>query len=518
MRLDQEEALLMQELSEVQSEKEKLNPDLVHKQMLEALQKEALNSIATALDISDVLEDRPEVNSIYHKDASILSANKQQLNERRENYERSKLTGSEFMAGVKHIETGAKRPDGTAIHVDCYTGEELRVGNADDKYDHEHVISAKELSDSFFTGLFMSEDEIREFANSESNLKVTRAGINRSKADEDLKTWLKKEHPGSPGVTNQEYYNIDPKVADKTYKEAHRELKKRIALKAGERAASVAKSTAINVGGYALKKSLGELLKITIVELIHEFKEKCVDPLKDRFKRVIRRIKSQLSKLVTTFKEAALNNFVSTIIDAVLNIFLDTTKKLFKIVRMLWKPILNAIKTLVNKSSNVSFTDRLLAASKIIGAALVGVLGVFLDELINSALCSIPGVAVVAPYVSPILSALIVGMTSALILQGYDAYKKGRQLVEYKNKEGHIIYQLEQISERRVAQQGYKCKIVQLNTESVFVGTLSLYQQCNDFIEEKQQSIAISSNSAKKHIADSIDTLDEIDSILVKCV
>ena len=517
MRLDEEEVRLMRELAEIHSNMDKLDPDLVHKEMLEALKKEALNSIATALDISDIMEDRPDQNSIYHKDVSKLKRNKKDLDERRQNYDRTKMTGQEFMSGVKRIETSAKRPDGTAIHVDCYTGEPLKVGVADDKYDHEHVISAKELSDSYFTGLFMNEDEIREFANSESNLKVTRAGINRSKGDEDLKEWLKKEHPGKPGVTNQEYYNIDPNVAEKTYDEAHHELRKRIALKAGERAVSAAKTTATNVGGYALKKSLGELLKITIVELINEFKEKCVDPLSERIKRVLKKIKSQLSRLVQTFKEAAMNNFVATIMDAVLNIFLDTTKKLFKIVRMLWKPILNAIKTIVSPSPQYSFTDKLLAASKIIGAALMGVLGLFLDEAINTALSSIPGVAIVAPYVSPILSALIVGMISALILQGYEVYKKGQQLVEYKNKEGHIIYQLEQISEKRTIMAEYDCKIVQLKTVDVFNGVMSLFTEYNNAIEVSESSIAVHSEHAKGTIRDSRENLNEIDIILNMC-
>lgn len=517
VRLDDEEVQLMKELESLQTHIKELDPDMVHKQMLDALKTEALNSISTALDISDLMESRPETNSIYHKDVTILRDNKQHLNERRDDYVRSKMTGQEFMSGVKRIETSAKRPDGTAIHVDCYTGESLKVGNPDDKYDHEHVISAKELSESFFTGLFMSEKEIRDFANSDSNLKVTRAGINRSKGEDDLKVWLRKEHPGKPGVTNQEYYNIDPKIAEKTYDAAHQELRKRIAIKAGERAVSAAKATAINIGGYALKKSIGELLKITIVELVAEFREKRLDPLKTRIKRVVSKIKKQLGKLVSTFKEAAMNNFVATIMDAVLNVFLDTTKKLFKIVRMLWKPILNAIKTIVSPSSQYTFSDRLLAASKIIGAALVGVLGVFLDELINSALCSIPGVAIVAPYISPILSALIVGMTSALILQGYDAYKKGKQLVEYKNKEGRVICQLERISEKRASMAGFESEVIQLKTANIFAGTLTLYEQCESCIKEKRLSIHASSVSARKHIMESQNTNEEIDFIISQC-
>lgn len=515
--LDKEEVDLMQELNQLHSDMDKLNPDLVHKQLLEALQHEALNSIAVALDISDILENRPEKNSIYNPDMTILKDNKKALEKRQNNYVRSEITGREFMAGVKRIETAAKNPDGSVIHVDCYTGEELKAGSVNDKYDHEHVIAAKELSEDFFTGLFLNEEEIRNFANSESNLKVTRAGINRSKGDVDLKIWLAKEHPGKPGVTNAEFYNINPEIANKTYQEAHSELRKQIAIKAGERVVSMGKQTAINVGGYAIKQTLGKLLKITITELINEFKEKCIDPIKERFTRVLEKIKSQLSQLWNTFKESALNNFVATIIDAIFNVFLDTTKKLFKIIRMLWKPILQAIKVIISPSSEYSFSEKLLSASKIIGAALVGVLGVFLNEIINTALCTIPGVAIVAPYISPILSALIVGMLSALILQGFDAYKKKKQLIEYKNREGQIIYQLEQIEEKRAAIAGYESKVIQLQSINIFSDTLLLYKQYNDYINSCEHIIENDSLLTEKYIKEAIDDANITDNILNQC-
>lgn len=510
--LDAEESALIEELTTLKEQMEQLNPDEVHRQLLEALEKEALNSISTALDISDLMEDRPNSNSIYHQDVEQLKNNASQRNERRSNYERSKMTGEEFMAGVKRIETEATNLDGSRIHVDCYTGENLVAGDVDDKYDHEHVISAKEISDSYFAGLFMSEEELREFANSDKNLKITRAGINRSKADEDLKSWLKKPHPGSD-KTNAEYYNIDPDVAEATYNEAHSELRKKIALKACERATSMAKTTAVNVGGYALKQTIGELLKITIKELIKEFKQKCVDPLKERFKRVIKGIKSQLKNLIKVFEESALNNFVSTLIDAVLNVFVNTTKKIFKIIRMLYKSILKAFKVLFSKDSEISFSDRLLAASKIIGAAMMGVLGVFLDELICSALSSIPGVAVIAPYISPILSALIMGMITALIMQGFSAYQKGKQYVDCKVREGQIIYRLECISESRVNNMTYQTKVIAAETLTVFKGVLTIYSNCLQHINEQllvSHELHKKITSTQKRTRDNINDIDEI--------
>lgn len=517
LALDMEEALLMKDLDSLHSQMEALDPDLVHKQMLEALQKEALNSIAIALDISDICEHRPEKNSIYTEVIGELKVNNDSFNDRKNKYLRSTMTGQEFNAGVKRIEVGAKNEDGSIIHVDCYTGEELQVGNVNDRYDHEHVISAKELSNSFFTGLFLNEKEIREFANSDKNLKVTRSGINRSKGSLDLKKWLKKDFPGCPGITNAEYYGIDLAIANKTYDEAYNELRKRVAIKATGMSIFMGTETVVNVTGYAVKQAIGKLLKIIIKELINEFKEKCLDPLKERFNRVLAKISTQIKYLCSEFKESAVNNFVSTVLDAVMNIFLDTTKKIFKIVRMLWKPILQAIKIIISSSSEYSLQERLLSASKIIGAALMGVLGLFLNEVINTALCAIPGVAVLAPYLSPILSSFIVGMVSTLILQGYDIYKKGKQLVECKTKEGQIYYELECIAKKKIICAEYNSRVIQLQMADAFSHTLLLYEQCCDYIDICKKEIDEQSSITENTLKDTVKTLNEINEILNIC-
>ena len=179
-------------------------------------------------------------------------------------------------------------------------------------------------------------------------------------------------------------------------------------------------------------------------------------------------------------------------------------------------PILKAIKTLISPSSEVTFTERLLAASKIIGAALVGVLGVFLDEVINTAICTlpIPGAALVAPYVSPIISALIVGMISAMIIQGYDAYKKSRQLIEYKNREGHILYELEKIGCQRNIINGYNSRILLSQTHTFFTGVLDLYKVCEKEINERKQEIEGIMINTTKVLADAEATNEEIREIL----
>ena len=127
-RLDQEEVDLWKELEDIEAKKKELNPDIVHQQMLEALREEAINSIIVALNISDLLESRPDEGSLFNDDIAEIKNNKEALDKRREEYIRSQMTGDEFRNGVKRIEIGALNSNGSAVHIDCYTGEEIRVG------------------------------------------------------------------------------------------------------------------------------------------------------------------------------------------------------------------------------------------------------------------------------------------------------------------------------------------------------------------------------------------------------
>ncbi|WP_129539346.1 hypothetical protein [Flavobacterium sp. 140616W15] len=108
--------------------------------------------------------------------------------------------------------------------------------------------------------------------------------------------------------------------------------------------------------------------------------------------------------------------------DAILTSLFKIAKNILKFVKTAFHSILKAVKIIC--SSEFSWEVRLKEALKILGAAVVILIGVALDEIIEKALISaFPPLASVASYISPILSGLIVGLASVLIIQAWDKYK-----------------------------------------------------------------------------------------------
>ncbi|MDR2223903.1 MAG: hypothetical protein LBE34_14380 [Flavobacteriaceae bacterium] len=73
---------------------------------------------------------------------------------------------------------------GTAIFTDCYTGKELRGGDA---YDYEHIRSAEEIFMQYRDRL--TNEQIAEVVNCEANVKVTLRLINQSKGKRTFEEW-----------------------------------------------------------------------------------------------------------------------------------------------------------------------------------------------------------------------------------------------------------------------------------------------------------------------------------------
>jgi len=91
-------------------------------------------------------------------------------------------------------------------------------------------------------------------------------------------------------------------------------------------------------------------------------------------------------------------------------------------VKTAFSSILKAIKIILSKE--FSLEDRLKEALKILGASVVIMIGVLLDEIIEKGIISaFPPLASVAGFISPILSGLIVGLASVLVIQAWDIYK-----------------------------------------------------------------------------------------------
>lgn len=494
--LNEEESQLLNDLIVLQEKAAKYNPKEMNQRMLDEIEKAAIDSIAVALNISDVLENQTN-----------MGYNTQQLRERSE---KNANEFKDYKETAKNMATqaGKNKQGGREHYIDYMTGEEL-IGGDPEKgyYDYDHVISAKELKDDILMGVFLSEKEMKDFLNSEKNLFPTNKDINRefknTKTWKELSDLFDKPCKKDPSKTNAEYYHIDTKIAHKNYLKVRTSYYKRIGTNAAK-----------SIGGYALKMTAFKFVKIVVAEIIYECKLDSNESIVKKIKRAGYKIISRLSELWDTFKESAFANFISALIDIAISFFLDTTKKAFKIIRQTISHIFNAIKILLDDSKPMS--ERINVALKIIGAALVASLGVLLEEVINKAVVvHIPILAPIANYLSPVLAALITGVGSVLILQLYSKYQSN---IEYKKvvmkisnskNKLHDLNVLNTVINEEEATEMVSCSIFS------FANACYIARACENEIKNSLLNIKAGSKERKIMIENIQKNQSDIDEILL---
>ena len=262
-----------------------------------------------------------------------------------------------------------------------------------------------------------------------------------------------------------------------------------------------------------LKAAVGKLLSITVVELIEEFKIASETAMPERLKKVMRRVEERAMEIINTFKEFSINAFISTLINTILNSLLKTAKNLLKFIKTAFMSILRAVKVLF--SSNYTKEEKQKEALKILGATVATLIGLALEEIIQNALiAAFPPIAGVAGYISPVLSGLIVGVGSVLILQGFQKYQN---TIEFRKLKAEEESKLDNMAKINLTQAGVSdieaTESVKVSF-SIFQGTLPIIESCRNQIDESLEEIRTTKNLIANKLSATKQTNNENDDLL----
>ena len=180
--LNEEEVQLLSELNSMQVEMQQYNPELINKQMLNELYKASINSLAVALNISDVIESS----------SRQYATNLQDLRDRKamtaKDWRNSNRFKTKYNKSVKNIcEKAGKKSGNRESFIDYHTGEKLVA--VEDDYQFDHVKSVGECKDDTLLGFFLSSEEIEYILNSDDNLAATDRYLNNVKDKKSWKEW-----------------------------------------------------------------------------------------------------------------------------------------------------------------------------------------------------------------------------------------------------------------------------------------------------------------------------------------
>lgn len=530
LELSNEEQLLLSEISELQKKMNDVDPKKMEGQLLDSIKDTAIESITNALGVSDILENQinntnltsfnaldmdkeykayiqfnkapGNINKEYNPQFVPQKAFKEVLSFDTKEWNRNSVTGSFFNA--KKSEMEANNPDG---YTSAYTGKHLQDG---DSYQYEHVISASELARNPVHKKYLDEKVIREeLVNSDENIVVIESDVNQSKnntSNEEIDNWMNGKYNKDNSKTREEGYELDREMVHKTIDKAEKKRKEVLTKYGGKSKLSFddiknESSKAVGNGFKSgAKAAIGKLLSITIIELIEEFKSDNNNTLSDKIKNVIKRIKKRAKEIIDTFKDFSINGFISTLLDSILNALLKTAKNLLKFIKTAIMSILRAVKVFF--SSKYTWEEKKKEALKILGVTVATLIGIALEEVIQKAIVSaFPPLVNVAGYISPVLSGLIVGIGSVLILQGFQKYQNSIEFKKLNSTQTDKYKKLANVNLIQAEVSDIQATESIGVTINIFEGSLSVIESCKSSIEKSMINI-------KKHSESTIKTLN----------
>ncbi|RXP63503.1 hypothetical protein EC396_01475 [Lutibacter sp. HS1-25] len=541
--LKKEEQDLLDEIIELQKKMKDADPSKMNGQMMNAIQSKSIETITMALGISDILENSNHSTNGLAFDKEFKAktkwentpksersleykvkyTNKDEFNRMLKEGDNLKYNYSEHresLTGKEFAKNRQKMYNENGGGYDCaYTGKHLLNGEKDEtkQYSYEHVTSIKEIHEDKVLAFTTTLEERKKLANSKENLVATNKKLNTSLNDtkiDDVEDYKNKTSTNDSNKTNKEHFEIDDEKMSKTIdvskKAREHLLKSKQVQYAVKTQAKIATSNAVKSGA---KAAIGQLLSITIVEVINEYKKEEDIEITQRVKNISFRIKEKAKGLLSTFKDHSISSFLSTFLDAILNSLFKIAKNIFKFVKLAIVSILKAVKILF--SSEYSWEVRLKEALKILGVAVASLIGLGLDEIIEKALITnFPFTTPFAGYVSPVLSGLIVGIGSVLILQGFQKYQSKIVFNKLQGEEGS---KLQTRSEINLAQAGISdveaTKYTSLSL-TIFQGTLPIIESCKNQIDESLVKIRKTKNIISENISSAKAINNENDNLL----
>ena len=535
IELDEKELELVNELNDIQDKISDLDAKNLSNDLMESIKTKSIETITMVLGVSDILEKRAHSNAFEAsndyknylkwedtpKEKRSKSYSPKYLNEKEFNSlvnsakdipvynktERNKYLGKEF--ADRKNELYSKEKPFTA--TDGYTGKKINRFDKDlSKTSHvEHINPVYEVHKDPAFQKYLSQEERKKYVNSEENTCLTRADINISKGKTSIEKtpeWAEK---------NKERFDLDTEKINNKLKVASEKKKdtlqnKRIVYKAKEQT-RIAGANAIKSGA---KAAIGHLLTITITESIDEFKkENSEDDIKTKIKNITDRIQEKTKDLLNTFKESSISSFISTFIDALLNSVFKIFQNIIKFIKTAFWSIVKAVKILF--SSDYTKEEKLAECKKILGVTVATLIGIALEEVIEKALISaFPFTAPFAGYVSPVLSGLIVGVCSVLLMQGFEKNKDSIELSKLKGDESLLLEKVSKISTVKAQVSDVEVTGSIKVTFSVFQGTLPLISSFKEQIDESLENIRETKGKITSRLEEIGKTQNENDDLL----
>ena len=338
---------------------------------------------------------------------------------------------------------------------DEYTGKNI---NQNGSANLDHVVARKELYENVRRKQAGINTE--DLANKDENLKPTNESLNKSKGAKSVDEYIsgreqrekdlrkqnerankkndesnmsdveKKKANEKNNKRLQDKLDADDELMKKADKEARKAINKDIAQ-------GVAKETAKKAGKDALKQMTVSALFLLLKEVMNgfvRFLKNQAKSFKSFLEEMKKAIKSFFEKIANVL-QTGVSSVVGTIVTEIFEPIVSTFKRLASLIKQGISSVIEAVRYLNNKKNkNKPFSIKVAQVGKIITAGLVMGGTIFLGELFEKLLLSVPGMQIQLPLLGTLanvigmfLASLVNGLVGAIIINLIDKFIAKKQ-------------------------------------------------------------------------------------------
>lgn len=261
--------------------------------------------------------------------------------------------------------------------------------------------------------------------------------------------------------------------------------------------------------------ALFSLLKEIMNGLIRFFKEKSKS-FKGFLSEMKESIKSFFSKILSIVQAGA-STLIGTIISEIFGPIVSIFEKLASLIRQGISSIIDAVNYLRdNRNKDKPFTVKVAQVGKIITVGLVGSSAIFLGEVFEKFLMTVPGMQTEIPLIGTLanmiglfLSSLVSGLVGAIVLNLIDKFiakklkeESDQQIIDIKNEitnlqqkqlfvaENHVVALKENVMSKISENHALAKDVMQQSLNKIFNNDMVNDIKNTDIISENQSDFA----------------------------
>ena len=399
-------------------------------------------------------ENRPIYNRDVYEDEQRLKAYKQDKFDNNG----GRINARDEYTGEKNVYQYRSQPDARR-NIEKY------------KHDHQaevdHIVPLKQIHEQFKGNYALTDTDIKNIANNDSNYALTSARINRGagapgkgcKLDktnsEFVEDQRQREKEGRPNLglseeAKENMLNMEKAAQKALENDADKAIMANILGKGTGNTKEIWGTTASNAVNQSKDYIVGNVILYLLKPLYYEISDifrnglqegvgadSATSAFKIRFGRVQKYVFDNAIYFIGDNLLEFVKGFISSLVEGIISLFVGIFKQVFKLLKEGIKIFVQAGKVLFGKESGqMSATQKGDAIIKILGSSVIAICGIGIEALLNK-------IGITEPW-SVVLSTMLSGIASALFMLLLDKV----DLFSVKAEKRHS--RIEEIFEERI--------------------------------------------------------------------